>query len=271
VNIERIFLDETGNMELDDIRGSLLKQYFALTALCVDDNYYFGKVEDEVSRFKKAIFGTSDIYLHFHHLWKREEPFDGLSPADVDRIWTEICKFIGGLEVRFQTISIDKIKLVSKHPALMMDARRNAYEWALALHIERIVYEFRNWIRDRSPHKRAKLVAEELGNSTLMRDVQTQYLSMWNNLHEVHKEPLTPEMIQDIIPSRNLKFYGKRDKQCGLELVDMASNPLFYITLKEYGRCHKLRWREEEFWKYVSGRVESGLLGKFKGFGLKLF
>lgn len=69
-----LFLDESGDQNLTAIDQQ--HPIFVLGGIIVDEKYAFGEMTSKVQKFKKEIFGTTNITLHTADFTRQENGFE---------------------------------------------------------------------------------------------------------------------------------------------------------------------------------------------------
>lgn len=266
-----VFLDEYGNSSLQ-YSTQPLARYLSVAALSVKQRYYQEVLVPRFSTLKRALFGTDNVYLHYRKLFHRLPPFDKYSEEETARIWKKIVSFLGSLDISLRCVCIDKTALIAKIPVWERNPYKDPYELALALHIERIVFQ-----TDSLSAEGGKVVARVVAESRTPpqnRLVNEAYEKIWRSGHVFFEmqHTTTPARIQAAIPRHDLPFRSKADRINGLELVDIATNPMTWLVMNQY-RCDSrpLRSRDTVFYEHVGHRIDKDYQGRLKGWGLKLY
>lgn len=267
-----VFLDEYGNSSLKD-NDRPLARYLSVTSFSVEQEYYENFVKPQYLDLKERILGPGPTTLHYSDIFHRTGAFKGWDEKRIQSCWRQIMEFVGTLRATLRCICIDKKAQTSRNPFWDEYSEKDPYELAIALHFERIVFQLSK-LNELKQRKYVARLCAESRNPKLNRRVEAIFKTIWKNGHDLFDKhgTITPRAIQSSIPSSALPFFDKHCRIVGLELCDLVTNPLTWVTLNSYSiDIRPMRIRDQIFLEKCKPLIEQSLSGKIRGYGIKLY
>jgi hypothetical protein len=238
--MKALFLDESGDHDLSLIDP----QYplFVLGGVIVEQDYAEGELADRLSKFKRDLFGRTDIVLHTADIVRNRNGFERMKePAFRERVYRELNTLMAGLSYTVVACAIRKDEHLARYGVAALDP----YMLSLDILVERFCFEIG---RD----GRGVIVAEKR-DPTLDRELDLA----WLNLKIQGTRFVQAKDIEARVLGLNLR--AKTDNIAGLQLADLVVSPI--------GR-HVLGKPEKEDFRVVREKLRRNSAGEYLGFGL---
>jgi len=237
-----LFLDESGDHNLLVVD----KDYpiFVLGGCIMDEQEHDKKAKPLLLSFKKELFGTEEIVLHFRDYARSVNGFEQMRAGEFrDRFYAGLADILRGLEFVLLACIIDKNRHLEKYQLRAMDP----YILSLEVLVERFAYYLKE-VNDRGI-----IIAESRGPQ-LDNEINLAFLGLKINGTRF----LKPKDIAQRID--NLVIRKKEENVAGLQVTDSMVSPIGrrYLGYKEY-----LNYRiiEDKFRKNREGHyLGSGLV-----------
>jgi hypothetical protein len=203
-----IFLDESGDHSLNKIDP----QYpaFVLAGCVMDDKYHDTTANTELNKFKKEIFGSSEIILHTADINRNKNGFESLKSTNFRKyFYTKLNELMQYLDYTVIACVIKKDKHLEKYGLAAIDP----YMLSLKCLVERFVFMLRE-----SDQK--GLIIAESRNPTLDNQLELAYLNLKiSGTHFIKAKEIT-YWITDLV------IKNKSENIAGLQIADLAANPI---------------------------------------------
>ena len=203
-----LFLDESGDHNMVAIDN----QYpvFVLGGVLVDKQYAETRLEDEVARFKRDMFGRTDISLHTMDIVRQRNGFEDLAQSDFRRrFYQSLNALMQRLQYRIIACAIRKYDLRRRPGRPVQDP----YMLSLHVLVERMCIAIG---RERES---GVIVAESRG-----QPMDRELGLAWEALCVEGTAHLRPETIKEKIV--DLQIRDKKENLAGLQLADLVVSPI---------------------------------------------
>jgi hypothetical protein len=235
-----LFLDESGDHNLAVIDP----QYplFVLGGVIVDKEYAEGELTERLDRFKRELFGRTDIVLHTADIARNRNGFEGLKDAEFRRrFMTQLNALMADLQYTAVACAIRKEDHLARYGVAALDP----YMLSLDVLVERFCFEI--------GHAGSGVIVAEKRDPTLDRELDIA----WLNLKVQGTRYVQARDIESRIVGLNLR--SKTENIAGLQLADLVVSPI--------GR-HVLGKPEREDFRIVREKLRKNAQGEYRGFGL---
>jgi hypothetical protein len=205
-----LFLDESGDHSLSVIDP----QYpvFVLGGVIVDADYAATEMDAAVRRFKRKMFGHSDVMLHTADIVRQQGPFAMLVDPERRRAFRD------GLNALMRRLDYTVIACAIRkdaHLAAYGAAALDPYTLSLNVLVERFCFA----LADTQETQPGVIVAERRDQA-----LDSALLASWQHLRERGTAYLRPGAIRERIA--HLRLEGKGAGVAGLELADLVVSPI---------------------------------------------
>jgi len=217
----RIYVDEVGN---PDLRSSdePNHRFLSLTGVICDLNYVANVLQPEMEDCKRKFFGAhpdDPIIFHRKEMLNAKPPFQALKDNDLRQQFdVELLRLLEHWEYTVITVCIDK----KNHKETYSTWRYDPYHYCLVALLER----FTLFLRRRSA--RGDLLAESRGGKEDRR-LKDSFARLWAN----GTEYMSPEELQQVLTSKQMKVKTKANNIAGLQLSDLIAHPSRNEILEE--------------------------------------
>lgn len=236
-----LFLDESGDHNLSVIDP----QYpmFVLGGVIMDQAYAEGPLTDAVNRFKRELFGRTDIILHTADITRNRNGFEQLQDAGFRaRFYARLNELMREAEFTVVACTIRKDVHLARYGVAALDP----YMLSLDVLVERFCFEVGRMSGG------GVVVAEKRG-PTLDRQLELA----WLNLKIQGTRYLRATDLERRVVGLTLR--SKQDNLAGLQLADLVVSPI--------GR-HMLGKPVKEDWRIVEAKFRRDPAGRTRGYGL---
>ena len=235
--MKALFLDESGDHNLSVIDS----QYpiFVLGGVIMDKDYAEGPLVEALDKFKRRVFGHSNIILHTADITRNRNGFEAMmEPEFRSRFYNQLNDLMRNLQYSVVACVIRKEEYLSRYGLTALDP----YLISLDTLVEIFCFEIGNVSKD-------GIVVAERREPTLDRSLELA----WLNLKIRGTRHLRGRLVDDRIVTMNLR--AKKDNVAGLQLADLVVSPIGRYVL---GKPVREDWRivEEKLRRSPSGRVE---------------
>ncbi|MCE5279640.1 MAG: DUF3800 domain-containing protein [Planctomycetaceae bacterium] len=161
-----LFLDESGDHSLEKIDP----QYplFVLAGIIVDQGYAEGELTARLDKFKRALFGRTDLILHTSDITRNRNGFERLiEPGFRERCYSELNALIASLTFKVVAAVIRKDMHLDRYGMAALDP----YMLSLHILVERFCFEIGNV-------EGGGLVVAERRAPTLDHELELAYMSL---------------------------------------------------------------------------------------------
>lgn len=236
-----LFLDESGDHSL----GIIDPQYpvFVLGGVIMDAEYAQTHLEAEMNRFKKDLFGRTDIVLHTSDITRNRNGFERMKDSEFRvRFYHELNVLMARLDYQVVACAIRKDDHAERYGIDAVDP----YMLALHVLVERFCFEIGNV-------EEGGMILAEKRNPTLDHELELAWLSL--------KIRGTGFLAAKDIEKRveDLRTLDKKKNNAGLQLADLVVSPI--------GR-HVLGKPEQEDFRIIREKFRKGKKGNHLGYGL---
>lgn len=212
-NMQIMFLDESGDHNLDPKKVDASYPIFVLTGCIFDEHYYNQEVISKFNKFKKSFFGSDDIILHTLEMTRplksKEKRFLKLVDKGFRvKFYTQLSTILEEINFTLVACAIRKQEHFIKYGLSALDPYLLSFDNLL----NRFIFELR------SPNK-GKIVAERR-NSILDNQLELAWLNTKINGTELVKGAEVKEKIE------NLYMTPKSKNEPGLQIADLVANPI---------------------------------------------
>lgn len=237
-----LFLDESGDHNLSIIDENY--PVFVLAGCIMDESYHKNLLTSKLLGFKKELFGTENMVLHFVDYTRNQKGFERMSNKEFrERFYNGLNEVIKNTDFILIACIIDKIKHRDKYRLLAMDP----YILSLEMMIERFVMFLKE------AHERGVVIAESRGQQ-LDNELELAFL----NLKIKGTRFLRPKEIAEKIDNFIMK--KKEENIAGLQLADSLVTPI--------GRRYLSKVNYYINYEIIKGKFRKIYCGRYKGYGL---
>lgn len=236
-----LFLDESGDHNLSVVDP----QYpvFVLAGVMVEQGYAEGALTESIDRFKRELFGRTDIVLHTSDMIRNRNGFEALQdPAFRSRFYIALNALMRNLHYTVVACAIRKDNHLARYGVAALDP----YMLSLDILVERFCFEIGR------AQGGGVIVAEKRG-STLDRQLELA----WLNLKIQGTRYVPASDVDERIVGLNLR--PKAANIAGLQLADLVASPI--------GR-HVLDKPRQPDWTIVESKLRRDRAGRTAGYGL---
>jgi hypothetical protein len=238
--VKVLFLDESGDHNLAVIDP----QYplFVLGGVIVDKDYAEAELTDRLDRFKRDLFGHTDIVLHTSDIARNRNGFERLKDSEFrGRFMTELNALMSDLQYTVIACAIRKEDHLARYGVAALDP----YMLSLDVLVERFCFEI--------GHTGSGVIVAEKRDPTLDRELDIA----WLNLKVQGTRYVQARDIESRIVGLNLR--SKTENIAGLQLADLVVSPI--------GR-HVLGKPEREDFRIVREKLRKNARGEYRGYGI---
>ncbi|OGX16191.1 MAG: hypothetical protein A2166_06700 [Omnitrophica WOR_2 bacterium RBG_13_41_10] len=235
-----LFLDESGDHSLTKIDP----QYpmFVLAGCLFESGYYEKTVIQEISIFKKELFGHSKIILHTDDITRNKRGFEKIKEADFrHNFYRKLNALLNKLAFKIIACAIRKDDHFEKYGLAAVDP----YMLSLDCLVERFVFELE------AVGKQGIIIAESR-NSILDNQLELAFL----NLKVQGTNYVSAARVKKSIAQLLIK--EKKENIAGLQIADLIASP---IGRKVLGKKNQIDYEAIEKRYRSKG-------GRYLGFGL---
>ena len=230
------YIDESGDHGLSKIDPT--SPHFALTAAVYQREDYFNKEIPSFGRFKVAYWGHEGVIFHAYDIKKRMGPFAFCkNKSSEESFRSDLCGLVRRSPAKLICAVIDKAKHNQQYTT-----PSNPYFLAVQFVLERIAM---------MSGGRALVVFESRGKS------EDKIVAEWC------RRVAEGENYKRDKYTFTVKFARKRDNVAGLQLADLACQPIIHYVQNPQ--------TERADWQAIKSRMRSDWLGRIEGRGLKIF
>lgn len=237
-----LFLDESGDHNLKIIDNYY--PIFVLAGSVIDENHHKNVLIPELFEFKKKLFGTKDIVLHYRDYTRNKKGFEKMKYKKFrNKFYKELNRIIKDTDFVLIACIIDKIEHEDRYGVLAIDP----YTLSLEIVIERFIM----LLEDKE--EKGVIIAESRGQQ-LDNQIELEFLKFKIKGTRFFK----PIKITDRID--NFIIRKKEDNIAGLQLVDALVTPIGrrYLNKKNYYLDYTV----------IKSKFRKDLSGKYMGYGL---
>ena len=232
-----LFIDESGDHNLSVIDP----QYpiFVLGGVIMDKDYVEGQLLNEINRFKRELFGTTDIILHTADIARNRNGFESmLVPEFRSRFYARMNELMTNLPYSVVACAIHKEESLSRYRLDTVDP----YLICLDILVELFCFE----IGDR---RKGGVIVAEMRGQALDRQLELA----WQNLKLKGTRRVQGRQIDHRIEGLSLR--PKTANIAGLQLADLVVSPIGRYAL---GKPTKGDWEVimRKFRRSPQGRVD---------------
>lgn len=210
----RLYVDESGNHDLDPERRKPAERYLSLTGLIVDYRYAAEVLTPAIEELKTRHLGShpdEPITLHRRDIMECRGPFAVLrDPVVRTRFDRDLLALMRNLEYLAVTVVIDKWD----HRTRYREWAAHPYHYCMEVLVERYVLELR------SRHAVGDVMAENRGGGE-DRQLRTAFTAAFTG----GTDHLRPAVVQAHLTSRELKLKPKIANVAGIQLADLLAYP----------------------------------------------
>ena len=238
--MKALFLDESGDHNLAVIDP----QYplFVLGGVIIDKEYAEGELTERLNRFKRDLFGCTDIVLHTADIARNRNGFERVKEQEFrERFTRELNALMAGLQYAVVACAIRKDAHLARYGVAALDP----YMLSLDVLVERFCFEI--------GHGGSGVIVAEKRDPTLDRELDIA----WLNLKIQGTRYVKAKDIESRVVGLNLR--AKTENIAGLQLADLVVSPI--------GR-HILGKPEREDFRVVREKFRRNARGEYQGFGL---
>lgn len=236
-----MFLDESGDHNL----LVLDKDYpiFVLGGCIMDEKEHEERVTPALASFKKELFGTEKIILHFRDYARSVNGFEQMRRADFRlRFYVGLANVIRGINFVLLACIVDKEKHLDKYQLRAMDP----YLFSLEILVERFAYYLKE-VNDRGV-----IIAESRGQQ-LDNEINLAFLGLKINGTRFLKPKDIAQRIENLI------IHKKEENISGLQITDSIVSPI--------GRRY-LGYKDYLDYGVIENKFRKNREGKYQGSGL---
>lgn len=236
-----LFLDESGDHNLAVIDP----QYpvFVLGGVIMELNYADGPLTEALDRFKRDLFGRTDIVLHTADIARNRNGFEPLKDAILRaRFYQQLNDLIARLDFTVVACAIRKDAHLARYGVAALDP----YLLSLDVIVERFCF-------DVGPVAGGGVIVAEQRDPTLDRQLELA----WLNLKIQGTRFIQAIDIAERVSGLNLR--PKRANIAGLQLADLVVSPI---------ARHVLGKPDKPDWRAVEGKFRRDRAGRTRGYGL---
>lgn len=209
----RIYIDETGNSDLDS-SDNPNHRYLSLTGVIVSLDYVQSIIHPQMEALKTTFFNhhpDDPIIFHREEIINRRPPFQVLENDEIrSRFDFELLRLLGVWEYNVITVCIDK----KRHKEQYTVWRYDPYHYCLAVLLERYAF----FLNERQ--QSGDVMAESRGGKEDRR-LKDSFSRIW----EEGTQYVGSDLFQKVLTSRQLKVKLKINNIAGLQLADLLANP----------------------------------------------
>ncbi|MFC2140281.1 DUF3800 domain-containing protein [Candidatus Auribacterota bacterium] len=237
-----LFLDESGDHNLTILDENY--PVFVLSGCIMDEKHHNTVLSPKIFSFKKEIFHSSKIILHYVDYTRNQHGFEKMIEKNFrDKFYTKLNHIIKETDFTLISAIIDKKEHNKKYGYRAIDP----YLLSLEVIVERFIF-FLQQTQDKGV-----IIAESRGNQ-LDNELELSFLDLKINGTKF----LRPKEITDKI--ENFMIKKKKENIAGLQLVDAVVTPV--------GRKYLKRKNYYLNYDVIKSKFRKNKCGKYKGFGL---
>lgn len=236
-----LFLDESGDHSLAKIDP----QYpmFVLGGVLVDEAYATGAMDAEVRKFKRDLFGTDAICLHYADIVRATNGFEAMADAAFRKhYYQELSGLLGRLAIRIVACAIKKDAHLGRYGMRAVDP----YMLSLDVLVERFCYDI-------GPTGETGYMIAERRDPTLDHQLDLAWLNL---------KIQGTQFVKAIDVERRitgLTLQNKKANLSGLQLADLVVSPIGRDLLGKKDRGD---------YEAVKSRFRRSYSGNYMGWGL---
>ena len=237
-----LFLDESGDHNLSIIDENY--PLFVLSGCIIDERYHQSSLVPRLNKFKKKLFGTDRIVLHYVDYTRNQKGFEEMVDKRFrEEFYKELNQIIKDAEFILIACIVDKVKHKERYGLLAIDP----YILSLEVVIERFIM-FLGEIKDEG------IVIAESRGQQLDNELELAFL----NLKIKGTRFLRPKEVADKIKSFVIK--KKEENIAGLQLADALVTPI--------GRRYLNKVNYYINYEVIKGKFRKIYCGRYRGYGL---
>jgi hypothetical protein len=260
VNIKyRIYIDETGNPDLDSSENPL-HRYLGLTGIIVDldtSRHSMAQGIDELKRKYFSIEYDEPIILHRKDIIQKKPPFNSLvDPAIEARFNNDLLGLLSGLPYKVITVVLDKLEHKQRYTVW----RHHPYHRCLEVLLERFVMFLE------ANYATGDVLAESRGGKEDMK-LKDSFQRLYNS----GTEYVDHTRFSTALTSSQIKIKPKSANIAALQIADLIAHPSRQEILSIY---RKLEYGTEKFGYEIirilnESKYDRSADGRINGFGRK--
>lgn len=217
----RIYVDEVGNSDLDSSEDPN-HRFLSLTGVIVEIGHIEKVVHPEMEALKAGFFRhhpDEPVIFHRKEMLNSKGSFEPLKDTDTRRKFdAALLERMRAWEYYVVSVCLDK----KRHKETYTVWRYDPYHYSLAVLLERFVFFL----------ERVGAVGDVLAESRGGNDdrrLKDSFARLW----ERGTEYVSPERIQKVLTSKQLKVKPKINNISGLQLADLVAHPSRNEILRE--------------------------------------
>lgn len=237
-----LFLDESGDHNLTILDDNY--PIFVLSGCIMDKGYHNTVLSPKVLNFKKELFNSPEIILHYVDYTRNQYGFEKMIEKNFrEKFYSKLNTIIEETDFALLSAIIDKKEHNKKYGYLAIDP----YLLSLEVIVERFIFFLQQ-------SKDTGVIIAESRNSQLDNELELAFLNLKINGTKF----LRPKEITDKI--ENFMIKKKKENIAGLQLVDSLVTPI--------GRKYLKRKNYYLDYEVIKNKFRKNNCGKYKGFGL---
>jgi hypothetical protein len=217
----RIYVDEVGNSDLDSSEDPN-HRFLSLTGVIVDIGYVERVMHPQMEALKAKFFRhhpDDPVILHRKEILNAKGPFEPLLDTSLrSQFDVALLALLRDWDYSVASVCLDK----KRHKETYTVWRYDPYHYGLAVLLERYVFFL----------ERIGAVGDVLAESRGGRDdrrLKDSFARLWTN----GTEYVSPERMQKVLTSKQLKVKPKMNNIAGLQLADLVAHPSRNEILRE--------------------------------------
>jgi len=220
----RMYVDECGNPDLES-SDNPIHRFLSLTGVIIELEYVGSTLFGQMESLKSKYFAShpdDPIILHRKEIVNAKYPFEALKDDKTRQQFdAELLDLLKTWEYAVVTVCLDK----QAHKETYRVWRYEPYHYCLALLIERYVI----FLEQRQAE--GDVLAESRGGKEDRR-LKDSFSRLWKS----GTEYVSPERIQNVLTSKQLKVKPKANNISGLQIADIIAHPSRTEILLENGK-----------------------------------
>lgn len=220
----RLYIDESGTHSYPrKDKNNVAKRYLSLTGVIVDNDYYKRVIQPKVREIKLLVASDPDNMptLHREDILNKRGDFSKLRDADVAKEFDRlVLELLADCEYTVCVVVLDKTEHFTKYGA----AAFHPYHYCLNIILEKYTHclHMRN--------SKGDVMAEARGGSD-DRKLEKEY----SRFYKQGTQFRSPDYIQGVLTSSDIKMRRKELKIEGLEIADLLTLATKIDVLHTYG------------------------------------